>query len=309
MRVRINHFISERSSLQVMLIALSLVFVIAAMDHATGYELSFSIFYLIPIALATWYAGLLSGALLSVVSAIVWLIADITSGHLYSRPFIPLWNAGVRFLFFIVTAWLLSAVSKRLDAERRMARLDGLTGILNRRAFAASAGTVFNLAERFRRSTAVAFIDLDNFKHVNDTRGHSEGDRVLKSVAATLQASLRKADLVGRLGGDEFAVLLPETTSAGAQRVFETLRQTLLKRVSEQGWPIGFSIGVAFFQEAPASVEEAIKFADALMYRVKKGGKNRLVFDIYAGPSDGNRPGGTEHPQPPRSASPDARFP
>jgi diguanylate cyclase (GGDEF)-like protein len=132
---------------------------------------------------------------------------------------------------------------------------------------------------------------------------------VLKSVAATLQASLRKADLVGRLGGDEFAVLLPETTAAGAQRVFETLRQTLLKRVSEQGWPIGFSIGVAFFQEAPASVEEAIKFADALMYRVKKGGKNRLVFDIYAGPSDGNRPGGTEHPQPPRSASPDARFP
>jgi diguanylate cyclase (GGDEF)-like protein len=116
---------------------------------------------------------------------------------------------------------------------------------------------------------------------VNDTLGHTEGDRVLKTVASVLLVSIRKADLVGRLGGDEFVVLLPETTRAGAVIVFENMREALLKRAAEHGWPIGFSIGVAAFETAPKSLGEAIKLADALMYRVKNSGKNRIVFEEF----------------------------
>ncbi len=178
---RIDAFLKERSSLQVTTACLLLILVLAAVDHTTGYELSFSIFYLLPIAFATWYAGLYHGALLSIVSASVWLIVDITAGNHYSRSFIPFWNAGVRFLFFIVTAWLLTTVRAQLEKERSMARLDGLTGVMNGLAFTESAQTILRIADRFERPTAIGYIDLDNFKSVNDTLGHAEGDQVLKS--------------------------------------------------------------------------------------------------------------------------------
>jgi diguanylate cyclase (GGDEF)-like protein len=108
--------------------------------------------------------------------------------------------------------------------------------------------------------------------------------------------SVRKADLVGRLGGDEFVVLLPETTHSGAATVFENIREALLKKADRQSWPIGVSIGVAVFMTTPSNVNEAIRLADALMYRVKKSGKNRMLIEAYGGlekagrPLDGKRP-------------------
>ena len=302
---RVDAFLKERSPMLVTAACLSLILALAAVDHTTGYELSFSIFYLLPIAFATWYARLYHGVLLSIVSASVWLIVDITAGNQYSQPFIPLWNAGVRFLFFIVIALLLTTVRAQLKKERRMARLDGLTGVMNGLAFTESAQTILRIAERFERPTAIGYIDLDNFKSVNDTLGHAEGDHVLKTVASVLLASVRKADLVGRLGGDEFVVLLPETTSSGAGTVFENIRDTLLKKAEEQGWPIGVSIGVAVFLAAPSSLNEAIKLADTLMYRVKKSGKNRLLIEAYGGLEETGQLLNGRQPRKPRGAHPD----
>ncbi len=276
---RLDQMFMKMSSFHITAIALLLVSVIAAIDLVTGYELSISIFYLIAVALATWYAGFRQGMLLSIVSAITWLVADITAGHPYTQAFIPLWNAGVRFLFFIVIARLLAIVNSQLKKEQQMARLDGLTGVMNGVAFRESAEATFRIAARYQRSTVIGYIDVDNFKHVNDTLGHNEGDYVLKTIASVLQTSIRETDTVGRLGGDEFAILLPETGSAGAKTVFETLREKLLEKSSEHGWPIGFSIGVAVFPTAPSSLSEAIQYADTLMYRVKNGGKNSMLVE------------------------------
>ncbi|MCB2148918.1 MAG: GGDEF domain-containing protein [Deltaproteobacteria bacterium] len=302
----INAFLKKRSQLQVAAAGVVFILVLAAMDYATGYELSFSIFYLLPIAFATWYAGLYHGALLSIVSASVWLIADITAGNRYSQPFIPLWNAGVRFLFFIVTVWLLTTVRAQLEKERSMARLDGLTCVMNGLAFTESAQTIFRIADRFRRSTAIGYIDLDNFKSVNDTLGHAEGDQVLKTVASVLLTSVRKADLVGRLGGDEFVVLLPETTRSGAATVFENIHDALLKKAAEKGWPIGVSIGVAVFLTAPSSFNEAIRLADTLMYRVKNSGKNRVLIEEQGRPEETGRPLNGKRPRKTPGALPQA---
>ena len=301
----INAFLKERSPLQLTTTGLFLILVLAAMDFATGYELSFSIFYLLPIAFATWYAGLYHGALLSIVSASVWLIVDITAGNHYSRSFIPVWNAGVRFLFFIVTAWLLTTVRAQLEKERSMARLDGLTGVMNGLAFTESAQTIFRLADRFDRPTAIGYIDLDNFKSVNDTLGHAEGDQVLKTVASVLLTSIRKADLVGRLGGDEFVVLLPETTCSGATTVFENIHKSILEKAGEQGWPISLSIGVAVFLTAPSSLDEAIRLADTLMYRVKNSGKNRILIEAYGHPKETGQSLNEKRPRKPRGAHPE----
>ncbi len=286
MRENITSFLKERSSFLIVLTSLSIVIAIAVIDHATGYELSFSIFYLLPVVLASWYGGVYQGSLLSLVSAVVWLMVDNTAGHQYSRAFIPFWNAGVRFGFFIVIARLIATVRSQLEKERRMARLDVLTGTMSGHAFRDAVQIILRVATRYGQPTAIGYIDLDNFKNVNDTLGHAEGDHVLKMVASFLLKSVRRADLVARLGGDEFAIFLPETTSSGAATMFENLRTRLLKETRERGWPIGFSIGVAVFRTAPPSVDEAIKLADALMYRVKNGGKNNILLEEFGCPEE-----------------------
>jgi diguanylate cyclase (GGDEF)-like protein len=285
---RLDAFLKARSTSQVAAISLVLVVATAMVDHLTGYEAFFSIFYVLPIALSTWYGSLRQGVLLSIVSALAWLFVDRTAGHSYSRALIPFWDACVPFGYFLLTAKLLSKVSRQLEKERGMARLDGLTGIMNSRGFGEAAQTILRVATRYGHTTAVGYIDLDNFKTVNDSLGHAEGDCVLRTVASMLLNSVRSADLVGRLGGDEFAVLLPETSATGAAVVFENLRERLLKAVGDHSWPVGFSIGVAVFRAAPQSVDEAIKQADVLMYRVKNTGKNRVLLEEFLAPDRKN---------------------
>lgn len=306
MLTRLDAFLKKRSPFQVAAVSLIFVAAIAALDHATGYEMSFSIFYLVPIALATWYGGLHLGIFFSTVGAMAWLIMDKTAGHNYSQAIIQYWNAIVRFGFFIVTAILFIKVKSQLENEQRMARLDSLTGAMNGRAFKEETQTILSIAARYGRPTAMGYIDLDNFKSVNDTLGHAEGDHVIRTFASILSQSVRKTDLIGRMGGDEFAIFLPETTSSGAVTMFENLRERLLKEAKERVWPIGFSIGVAVFQTAPSSVEEAVKLADALMYRVKKGGKNNILFEEFDLLDEtGKKPNGKRQREP-RGAASDA---
>lgn len=278
-----NEFLKKRSSFQIAATSFLLIVLVAVMDYATGSEMSFSVFFLVPIAFSTWYGGSLQGIIFSFLSATAWLFVDGTSGQHYSQTFIPFWNAGVRFVFFIVTAKLLSTLRNQLVREGNMARIDGLTGLVNGRGFRETAQAIFHIAARYGRSTVIGYIDLDNFKSINDTLGHSEGDHVLKTVGSVLMASVRKTDIVCRLGGDEFAVLLPETTYSGAVTLFDNLRSELLKDARQRNWPIGFSIGVAVFKTVPLRVDDAVKYADDLMYRVKKKGKNHILFEEFSG--------------------------
>jgi diguanylate cyclase (GGDEF)-like protein len=276
-----NYLFAIRSSFLTLTVSIILVVILAFIDHITGFELSFSIFYLVPISLASWYHSRVSGIFICIFSSIVWLFVDYSSGHHYSSAAIPIWNAIVRFGFFIWTAYLLSALKTRLQNEQKLARTDQLTGIMNASAFKESAKIYIDLAIRNNHSIALGYIDLDNFKTINDTRGHTEGDQVLKIVAAEMTDSVRTVDLIARLGGDEFAILLPETDYTGAQIVFNKIRERLTQAVKREGWSVGFSIGVAIFKQVPDSTDSAVKVADALMYRVKSAGKNQIVFQIY----------------------------
>lgn len=136
----------------------------------------------------------------------------------------------------------------------------------------------FELARRHRRTLTLGYIDLDGFKAINDTLGHNEGDKVLKGVADVLARRLRKSDICARLGGDEFALLLPETGMPGAQHVCTELHHSLLAMAGQHQWPVGFSMGVAVFTAPQTSPGDAIKQADALMYQVKRAGKNSIRF-------------------------------
>lgn len=288
MLVTIMKYFDRRSPVQLFVTGLLLLAGVAALDLATGYELSFSIFYLLPIVLITWYLRTGTGYAFCVAAALIWLLVDSISNHPYSNGLIPIWNTGVRLCFFLVTTSLLAELKIHLEHERNMAKTDGLTGLFNARAFKELSASFLELAARHRHSVALGYIDVDNFKTVNDSLGHSEGDQVLKAVASALAGCVRATDIVGRLGGDEFAVFLPETDAAGARQLFGRMHEELLKTAANGGWPIGFSVGVAVFGDAPAAIDDALKVADGLMYRVKKSGKNNLAYQEQPGLSQGS---------------------
>jgi diguanylate cyclase (GGDEF)-like protein len=208
---------------------------------------------------------------------VVWLFVDHTAGHVYGNWYIPVWNTAVRLGFFLVTTFLLDKVKAHLRHEEILARTDGLTRAYNTRAFKEVSDRLLKLAARRRHP--VAYIDIDDFKTVNDEKGHSVGDGLLQKAADTLMRCVRSTDVVGRLGGDEFAVFMPETGLAGARTAFARIHEELVRGTAETGLPVGFSIGVAVFTTVPPELEEALKIADNLMYSVKRSGKNSVVYE------------------------------
>jgi diguanylate cyclase (GGDEF)-like protein/PAS domain S-box-containing protein len=167
-----------------------------------------------------------------------------------------------------------------LENEKNLSRIDFLTKIPNRRAFFEATELELQRAQRYNRPITTVYIDVDNFKHVNDTLGHEIGDKLLRRVAETLRAKTRECNVVARFGGDEFGILLGETPHEGGLAAARNLRNALTKLVGENGWPVSFSIGVATFMDADQSVEEMIAAADELMYEVKKAGKDSISSRI-----------------------------
>ncbi len=258
------------------MLSLLLVAVVGAADSLIGYEISFSIFYLLPVSLCSWYAGRRFGLAICLVAAAAWFAADIHSGHLYSYAWIPVWNAGVRLAFFVVVSQLLNHLRDALVAQAALAQTDALTGLFNSRSLKQRYDEAASLATRHGHAVSVGFLDIDDFKLANDSLGHRTGDQILVAIAAVLLERIRASDLVGRVGGDEFVVLLPQTDQAGADTFFSQLRSSLLELARANQWPIGFSIGVAVFARAPARADEAFACADSVMYEVKKSGKSGL---------------------------------
>jgi diguanylate cyclase (GGDEF)-like protein len=257
---------------------LFLLAIFAVIDLQTGNELSFSVFYTIPISIASWYAGRRIGFLLCCACAVTWYGIDDISGAQYSHPSIPLWNAAVRFAFFVIISTLFSRLRDALDAQVALARRDGLTGILNARGFAEESELLLKLAHRHGHSLALGYLDLDNFKGVNDSFGHSTGDEVIRAVASVLEKQVRGSDRCARIGGDEFAILLVETGMEGAQVLFPRLKSQLVELAAQHSWPIGFSFGVLVLDAPKIDIVEALRQTDELMYSVKKTVKNNILF-------------------------------
>jgi diguanylate cyclase (GGDEF)-like protein len=274
-------WLRRRTGPAILTIGLAAIGLIGWIDYLTGYDLSFSIFYVAPIALVAWYGSRSDSILIALVSAVIWFFVDISSGHPYLHLFAPVWNAAVRLGYFSIIGWLLVLLQQRIRTEAQLARTDPLTGILNSRAFSEEAGRYLLLAGRQQTPFTLVYLDLDNFKLVNDTRGHAEGDRVLRAVADTLLVSTRRADLVARLGGDEFALYLPATDLSGA-RLFAPKILGLLRAAFEAGaWPVTVSLGAVAFAVPPSGLDQAIHLADVTMYRVKNSGKNNIQVTAW----------------------------
>lgn len=260
------------------------VAIAGVVDYLTGNELSFSLFYLIPVGLVTWFSGRPLGLVVSVFAAATWLGADVLVGTSTPQLFILLWNTAVRFGFFVTVALLLP-VLKSLEREKELARVDPLTRAANRRRFQEALQAELDRSVRYKQPFTIGFFDLDGFKSVNDKFGHRTGDKVLCSVVSRGKTKLRRTDLLARLGGDEFAILLPEIDQDSAKTIVPKIQTELLEEMKRNGWPITFSFGALTYLGGAITTEELIRQADELMYSVKKKGKNGIAYATYTGQS------------------------
>lgn len=281
MMKNLDEYLQGLPEIFIIFIGVMLVALIGYIDYLTGPEIAFSLLYLSPIFVTTWLAGRTDGLLISFIAALTSLFADISADDFYSHPVIPYWNAIVMMLTFFIFTYILSILKDSLDKEKSLSRTDPLTGAMNRRSFYELAEIEINRSKRYKHPFAVAYLDLDNFKLVNDRLGHAVGDKHLRTVSDTLRVSLRNTDIFARLGGDEFIILLTETGDISSIRaLMGKIQDNFSDAMKRNGWSMTFSMGVIIYSTPPSSVDHMIDIPDRIMYSIKNSGKNMIKVDV-----------------------------
>lgn len=281
---------SSRSPVAIITVSLILLALLGWIDYLTG-DYSMIVFYLIPVSLVAWFVTWPIGVLFCLLSLVTRFTADeASSSFALNNATLHYWNLFVEFLFLLIMSLLFSALRRTLDSEKTRASTDPLTGALNRRAFFDIAEYELNRSQRYEHAITMAYIDLDNFKGINDRLGHAVGDNLLVTVTKTIASNIRSTDILSRFGGDEFVILLPETPADAAATFLGKIQHQLNQAMSARNWPVSFSIGAITYPRSPPGVEEVIKKADTLMYEVKRSGKNRLLHIEATEAANGERP-------------------
>ena len=234
------------------------------------------ILYIVPVLLVTWTEGLTWGIVFAVVTTV---FREAIAWDQMPADTLLLWRVVNGSAYVAVLAVAMAGLQMLRRSQALLARLvtqDQLTNVLNARAFADRLSQELDRNRRYPRPLALLYMDLDNFKVINDTHGHQTGDAVLRLVADAMRSSVRQADVVGRLGGDEFAVLMPETDAqladSAAKRLASSLRNVF------RGTPnVTASIGVVSCTATEANTDDLLRRADQAMYDAKRMGKDRVV--------------------------------
>lgn len=244
----------------------------------TDAQYAFLTLAIFPIIATTWFVNRTSGWLTATLAAGILGYSDYTSTLL--TGYTAFLNTAIRLSSYLILVETIQKLKQHIQKELLKGRTDKLTGILNRRGFTEVVDLQIHSANRMNIPVAVAFIDLDQFKLLNDNRGHKAGDLALKAVGKTLRESLRSNDICARLGGDEFCILSFEkdkdSAEKWAQRMHIKLTETLLEFP-----PVTASIGVALFHPPTLQVTKMLNLADAVMYEVKNTTKNAVLVRSF----------------------------
>jgi len=234
-------------------------------------------FLLVPVASIAWLAR---SRMWGYVAAAVAAAITVPMAHAgaATAPLAAAYaGAAVRLVFYLIVVALIGEVGKLVATQAEEARVDGLTGAANVRAFREAATREIERALRYPQPLSLLYLDVDDFKLVNDTFGHGDGDGVLRTVGHVMRCAVRSTDLVARLGGDEFAALMPHTDTTDARQVAHRIREDLARVTLPDGRRLRCSIGVATLVSPPEDVDELLRRADHLMYHAKMHGKDRIA--------------------------------
>ena len=261
-------------------VAIFEISVIAYIDYFFGSNINLFVLYLIPCVLATWYIQIRYGLFFVVFAVFISYLSDIilktNTNILYTSI-----NAIARMSVFIVAVITVDKIKKLTNELERLTLTDPLTQIGNKRAAFARGDEEIQKMKRSKLPLSILFIDLDNFKSVNDTFGHEAGDEVIAKTGATLKNIIRTTDFTARIGGDEFVVMLYDTNIKGALVTAEKIRAELEEIFSNQGYGVTSSIGAATFIKPPHSFSAALDCADSLMYKAKNTSKNAIASEVF----------------------------
>lgn len=263
-------------------VCLALMAAIGVADFLTGDQVLLFVFQLLPVGLLAWGVGLYAGLAGAVVASGTVLVTYV--GIAGGFQTLHVWHAAVTLVSTSAFAWTVARlradrrrIARLLEVERRLSREDALTTLASARAFHERLALEIDRMRRSGRPLSLLYLDLDDFKRINDERGHLAGDELLVRVGRLLLAGVRKVDLCARLGGDEFAVLMPETPAGDAIVVAERVRDGMLRSFREGGASVGMSAGLGTFTEPPVDAHVPLSQTDQLMYEAKRSGKNRIV--------------------------------
>lgn len=264
---------------------------IGYIDYSTGYFARVSGLYLLPVFLVG-LVGKKQGLVMAVAATLVGAMSDAFDKPRSVTDLIFLWNVFMNFFVYTVFVIVLSHFKNEFSLQTNQARRDQLTGLYNLTGFYELATAQLQKSRQLDQPLSLIYLDCDNFKNINDTRGHAAGDLLLQTIARTMTTVLRKPDLVFRWGGDEFVAVLPDTGQHGAKKAAEKLQPALMLAMEANGWPVTFSIGVAVFLQLPENLDDMLRKADGAMYQVKRAGKNAIrceVFETNSPPPDGKK--------------------
>ncbi len=259
-------------------VLLSAVFM---MDCVVIGRFSTFLFYLIPILIISINQGLRPSLWMSISATLLWAAAAMVSASRKVGIFELSWNTLMRGLLFFGVAFLIHYWYE----SNILAHSDAITGLSNRKAFIEALEHEIKRSNRYGHPISVAFIDLDDLKSANDTKGHKAGDRMIVDLARVIGGSIRGGvDVAARVGGDEFGILMPETDADQGKVVMERIRDRL-KTVQhpKTGAALTISAGLATFANSIMSPDKLIQRADELMYQAKMSGKNCLKMGTFLG--------------------------
>jgi diguanylate cyclase (GGDEF)-like protein len=281
MRKSVRPTIPSRVAL--IFIGLGLLASVCLVDHSSGNSPALGVFYLVPIYFVAWFVDEASGILFSLITYYLMALGD--SGFNFSSVSLNLGSLSYlsALAFFIVTSIMFSRLNSAYKRERALSSHDYLTDVFNRREFFHLAEVERLRALRYGRALTIVFIDLDDFKSVNDRFGHAAGDVMLSTVARTVKSCIRATDIIARLGGDEFILLLEETDSDSARVIVNKLREGLADELAQSAYKVTASMGVMTFVIPPVNVDEMVSKADELMYAAKHSGGDRAVYRVSSG--------------------------
>ncbi|MGD0585602.1 MAG: diguanylate cyclase [Oryzomonas sp.] len=277
-----TRFLDRQGTLFNLLAGVSCAALVGIFDHIAPDEVIASFLYLFPISFVAWFAGRTPGVLIAVSCAAIWAYDNLKSSSLL----ILAWNAFSVAGIFLVVSLLVAKIRQMLEMERELSTRDPLTGVMNMRAFSEVVEYEILRHKRQLETFSFAFLDLDNFKQVNDRYGHLKGDELLRSVVDCLVDNLRKTDIVARAGGDEFIIFFPMTGQDAVQVVMEKVRERLAGLSLKIDCPTSVSTGVLTCTHGLCDLDEIIFAADKLMYEVKATGKNNVRFAEYGNGGD-----------------------
>jgi diguanylate cyclase (GGDEF)-like protein len=260
---------------------ITFVCVITVMNNQLLTSVSLEPLLLLPVVIASWYGNLFTGLSVSFMAALAILVS-----YNHALITLPTTDAVYTALVYLSALSILSILihnfSEVFKVEEAAAEHDHLTGLLNTRGLTSLLDEEIARTKRYRHPFTIAYIDIDNFKSINDSKGHCAGDAILCKLARIITTSFRESDYIGRIGGDEFVCLLPETKQPDAKVVFDKLQRNLSMAFCNEDTVITFSIGVVTFESAPPSTQTALALVDKVMYRVKKLNKNDAAFQVYS---------------------------